>query len=94
MILVDTHVVVWLALQPERISKKARTAIVDARRSGQGIRISDITLLEISTLERKTRHQAQFQPGDISLGNRSQIYRSADSSANMRSRSITFRLLS
>ena len=23
MILVDTHVVVWLALQPERISKKA-----------------------------------------------------------------------
>ena len=55
MILVDTHVVVWLALQPERISKKARTAIEDARRSGQGIGISDIALLEISTLERKAR---------------------------------------
>ena len=55
MILVDTHVVVWLALQPEKISKKARTAIEDARRSGRGIGISDIALLEISTLERKAR---------------------------------------
>lgn len=55
MILVDTHVVVWLALQPERISKKARTAIEDARRTGQGIGISDICLLEISILERKAR---------------------------------------
>lgn len=55
MILVDTHVVVWLALQPERISKKARTAIEEARRSGRGIGISDIALLEISTLERKAR---------------------------------------
>ena len=55
MILVDTHVVVWLALQPERISKKARTAIEDARRSGQGVGISGIALLELSTLERKSR---------------------------------------
>ena len=55
MILVDTHVVVWLALQPDKISKKARTAIEDARRSGQGIAISDIALLEISILERKAR---------------------------------------
>lgn len=55
MIVVDTHVVVWLALQPEKISKKARTAIEDARRHGQGVGISDITLLEISTLERKAR---------------------------------------
>ena len=55
VILVDTHVVVWLALQPERISKNARTAIEDARRSGQGVAISDIALLEISILERKAR---------------------------------------
>ena len=55
MILVDTHVVVWLALQPKKISKKARTAIQDARRIGQGIAISDIALLEISILERKAR---------------------------------------
>ena len=55
VILVDTHVVVWLALEPERIAKKARTAIEVARRGGQGIAISDITLLEISILERKAR---------------------------------------
>jgi len=55
MILVDTHVGVWLALQPKKISKKARTAIEDARRIGQGIAISDIALLEISILERKAR---------------------------------------
>jgi PIN domain nuclease of toxin-antitoxin system len=30
MILVDTHVVVWLALEPARISKKARAAIAEA----------------------------------------------------------------
>ena len=55
MILVDTHIVVWLALQPDKISKKARTAIEDARRIGQGIGLSDIVLLEISALERKAR---------------------------------------
>jgi len=41
----------------EKISKKARTAIEDARRSGQGIAISDIALLEISILEREARIQ-------------------------------------
>ena len=55
MILVDTHVVVWLALQPEKISKKARMAIEEVRRIGQGVGISDVALLEISILERKAR---------------------------------------
>jgi len=53
--LVDTHVVLWLALEPARITKRARTAMEQARRSGQGLAISDITLLEITTLERKGR---------------------------------------
>jgi PIN domain nuclease of toxin-antitoxin system len=55
VILVDTHVVIWLAMEPTRISQKARTAITDTRRSGQGIAISDITLFEISTQHRKGR---------------------------------------
>jgi PIN domain nuclease of toxin-antitoxin system len=55
VILVDTHVVIWLALEPAKISKKAHTAIEEARRNGAGIAISDITLLEISTLARKGR---------------------------------------
>ena len=55
MILVDTHVVVWLALDQTQLSKKARTAIDDARRNGDGLAISDITLLELATLTSKGR---------------------------------------
>ena len=44
MILVDTHVVVWLALEPANISKKARAIIEETRHSGEGIAISDISL--------------------------------------------------
>lgn len=57
MILVDTHVVIWLALEPDRISKKARAVIEEARRVAQGLAISDITLLEIAAIERKQRIQ-------------------------------------
>jgi PIN domain nuclease of toxin-antitoxin system len=55
MILVDTHVVVWLALEPAKISKKASAVIEESRHSGQGLAISDITLLEIAQIERKRR---------------------------------------
>jgi PIN domain nuclease of toxin-antitoxin system len=57
LILLDTHVVLWLALEPERISKNARGSIEQARRRGEGLAVSDITLLEIATLERKGRIQ-------------------------------------
>jgi len=55
VILLDTHVVIWLAFQPDAISKKAKAAIDDARRTGQGLAISDITLLELAVLARKGR---------------------------------------
>jgi PIN domain nuclease of toxin-antitoxin system len=55
MILLDTHVVVWLALEPARISKKARAAIEDTRHRAEGLAVSDITLLEIATIESKGR---------------------------------------
>jgi PIN domain nuclease of toxin-antitoxin system/antitoxin (DNA-binding transcriptional repressor) of toxin-antitoxin stability system len=55
MILVYTHIVVWLALEPANISKKARAAIEETRHSGQGLAISDITLLEIAQIESKSR---------------------------------------
>ena len=50
LILVDTHVVLWLALQPERISKGAKAAIDEARGNGAGLAISAMTLVEIATL--------------------------------------------
>jgi PIN domain nuclease of toxin-antitoxin system len=55
VILVDTHVVVWLALDQTQLSKNARAAIDDARRNGDGLAISDITLLELATLASKGR---------------------------------------
>ena len=55
MILVDTHVVVWLAFDPSQLSGKARGAIDHARRNGDGLAISDITLLELATLVSKGR---------------------------------------
>jgi PIN domain nuclease of toxin-antitoxin system len=55
VILVDTHVVVWLAFDHTQLSKNARAAINDARDKGDGIAISDITLLELTTLSSKGR---------------------------------------
>ena len=55
MILLDTHVVVWLALDRSRLSRKATSAIDKARRSGDGLAICDITLLELTALVTKGR---------------------------------------
>jgi len=55
VILVDTHVVVWLAFEPQRLSKKGSSAIDEARRSAEGLAVCDITLLELTALARKGR---------------------------------------
>ncbi len=55
MILVDTHVVIWLAFDQARLSKNAKSAINLARQDGEGLAISDITLLELTMLSRKGR---------------------------------------
>jgi PIN domain nuclease of toxin-antitoxin system len=49
LILVDTHVVAWLAFEETRLSKNARAAIANAREHGEGLAISDITLWELAT---------------------------------------------
>ena len=54
-ILVDRHVVVWLAFGQDRISRKAKTAIDAARKDADGLAISDITLFELATLTSKGR---------------------------------------
>lgn len=55
MILLDTHVVVWLAFDPEQISQKAKAAIDRARKSANALAICDITLWELATLVGKGR---------------------------------------
>lgn len=60
MILVDTHVVLWLAFDPAQLSKNAKAAIDNARQHGDGLAISDITLLELATLASKRRIHLQI----------------------------------
>ena len=55
MILLDTHVVIWLGLEPARVSKNARSAIDKSRQEGTGLAVSGITLLEITLLSGKKR---------------------------------------
>ncbi len=49
MIVLDTHVLVWLVTQPEKLSKAAASAIRRAR-SSDGLSISDVTLWELASL--------------------------------------------
>jgi len=55
VILLDTHVAAWLALDPDQISRKGRAAIDGARKSANGLAICDITLLELALLVSKGR---------------------------------------
>jgi PIN domain nuclease of toxin-antitoxin system len=55
LILLDTHVVLWLISDPEKLSAKARAAIEVSRSSGDGMAVCDISLLELTTLASKGR---------------------------------------
>jgi PIN domain nuclease of toxin-antitoxin system len=54
MILLDTHVLIWLANEPAKLSKKAGEAILTAGQSG-GLAISAITLWELAWLATHNR---------------------------------------
>src|ERR1700687_3722349 len=55
VILLDTHVVLWLTTDPTKLSSRGKSAIEDARKNGDGLAISDITLLELATLATRGR---------------------------------------
>jgi PIN domain nuclease of toxin-antitoxin system len=50
LILLDTHVVIWLAQDYKRISTAAQAVIEDARNKNRGLAVADITLIEIARL--------------------------------------------
>jgi PIN domain nuclease of toxin-antitoxin system len=52
--LLDTHIVVWLAFEPDKLSKRAKEAIRAARRQG-GLAIAAITLMELAWLAENGR---------------------------------------
>jgi PIN domain nuclease of toxin-antitoxin system len=55
VILLDTHVVLWLAFEPEKVSRVAHKRIKEARSSNEGVAVSGITLLELATAATKGR---------------------------------------
>lgn len=55
MILLDTHMAIWLAGDPSQISRAAHAAIEEARTSGTALAICDITMLELAMLAKKGR---------------------------------------
>ncbi len=54
MILLDTHVLIWMSSDPKRLSKKARAAIREARQK-TGIAAASITLWELTWLAENRR---------------------------------------
>jgi PIN domain nuclease of toxin-antitoxin system len=55
MILLDTHVMVWLLTARARISDRAHSAIMQARRTGEKIVYSPVSLYEIAYSARRNR---------------------------------------
>jgi PIN domain nuclease of toxin-antitoxin system len=56
MILIDTHILVWLALAPNRMSGAAQHAVTQASQP-DGILIASISLWEVAMLVQKGRIQ-------------------------------------
>jgi PIN domain nuclease of toxin-antitoxin system len=57
LILLDTHVVIWLAQDQHRISSRASDAIINTREGGQGLFVSSMTVLEVARLASQKRIQ-------------------------------------
>jgi PIN domain nuclease of toxin-antitoxin system len=49
VIVLDTHVLYWLRIEPARVSKRAAKTIEEAEKSG-GVAISAVTLLELAQM--------------------------------------------
>jgi PIN domain nuclease of toxin-antitoxin system len=60
LILLDTHVLIWLAQDYRRISSAAQSAIEGARQQGRGIAVAGITFIEVARLA--SCGQVRFMP--------------------------------
>jgi PIN domain nuclease of toxin-antitoxin system len=57
VILLDTHVLLWMRLAPERLSARARVAIAEARAAG-GLAIAAFSLYELARIRARGDVQA------------------------------------
>jgi PIN domain nuclease of toxin-antitoxin system len=60
LILLDTHVLIWLAQEYQRVSPTARSAIETARKKDRGLAVAGITFLELARLAKSG--QVRFVP--------------------------------
>lgn len=60
MIVVDTHIIIWNALKPEMLSKKAEKAILEAN-DLDGMIFCEISLWEIAMLMHKRRFSVDIK---------------------------------
>jgi len=65
VILLDTHVVIWLLMAPEHLSDKARKAILKARIAGETIACSPVSLYEIANAVRRKRLLLNSSTGEF-----------------------------
>jgi len=65
VILLDTHVVIWLISDFERLSDPAKREIQRARKLGEGLAISSISLLEVASLAGKNRIELEVPLGEF-----------------------------
>jgi PIN domain nuclease of toxin-antitoxin system len=77
MIQLDTHVLIWRELAPERLSPQAGSAIEAASIAGEAITISPITLWEIAQLASRGRIRLMV-PIEEFMRNVEENYRVAD----------------
>ena len=65
VILIDTHVILWLTLEPEKLSTRAATMIRETRLKGDAVAISAMSLYEISLIARRGRVEIGIQIGSF-----------------------------
>ena len=88
MILLDSHVALWLALEPQKISPIAAREIQLARLAG-GMAISAITLAELATSYSKRRFTLTV-PLDVFLDETESRFAILPITARIAARSVTF----
>lgn len=78
MILLGTHVLIWMFSEPGRLSPKARRQIVDARRNTD-LAVASITLWELEWL---AEHQRALYSGSVESSVRKTVSRVVIKSMN------------
>ncbi len=65
MIALDTHAALWMLAKPEKLSRRARSAIEQARTDHEGLAISAVTLYELAQGVFRNRMQIHAELDEV-----------------------------